>query len=472
MGKKLTLIGGGSVRTYYFVESLMKFYKEIDIGEVAVMDNDGEKLAYFGGIARFIAQREGSGLQVTLTTDPVAAVKNADYVVTTVRVGQDYARTQDERIALNLGLIGQETTGAGGFSYACRTIPTMLEYMRIIREHAKPDAPVFNFTNPSGLVTQALYDAGYTNIIGICDNATGIKIDVADALQVNASDLMVKVYGLNHLSWANRVEIAGVDILPRLMANDNFIEGFHQFAYFDRQLIRRLGKIPNGYLYYFYHRDRALKNLLSAKESRGEFILRNNGEMMEALRKHDIDTEPETCLNIYRDYMHRREGSYMSIELGGQQAQVPPVDAEKLGIRELAGNKPVTEIYEGYAGVVFNYIDSVKNNKGIDLAVSVPNRGAIPGMAADDVVEITCTIGKNGAVPMTFAPEEIGASDLALMKTIKRYEKLTVEAVREKSRAAAIEALTIHPLVQDHGLAVKLADAYSGLNAPWTGEWR
>lgn len=471
MSKKLTLIGGGSVRTYYFIESLMKFYREMDIGEVAVMDNDSEKLAYFGGIAQFLAERESGGLKVTLTTDPVAAVKNADYVVTTARVGQDWARTQDERTALNMGLIGQETTGAGGFSYAIRTIPTMLEYMRLIREHAKPDAPVFNFTNPSGLVTQALYDGGYTNIIGICDNATGIKIDVANALQVNASDLMVKVYGLNHLSWANRVEISGVDILPRLMANDNFVEGFHQFAYFDRNLIRRLGEIPNGYLYYFYHREQALRNLLSAKESRGEFILRNNGEMMEALRKHDIHTEPETCLNIYRDYMHRREGSYMSIEMGSQKRELEPVDAKKLGIRELTGNKPVTEIYEGYAGVVFNYIDSMKNGKGIDLAVSVPNNGAIPGMAKNDVVEVTCTIGKDGAVPMTFTEDEIAPSNLALMKTIKRYEKLTVEAVREKSKAAAIEGLMLHPLVQDYHLAERLVEKYCALNEPWIGTW-
>ena len=122
--------------------------------------------------------------------------------------------------------------------------------------------------------------------------------------------------------------------------------------------------------------------------------------------------------------------------------------------------------------MVFNYIDSVKYDKGIDLAVSVPNRGAIPGMAADDVVEITCNIGREGAAPMAFTQAEIAPSNLALMKTIKRYEKLTVEAVREKSRAAAVEALMIHPLVGDYGLACRLVDAYCKLNAPWIGEWR
>lgn len=470
--KKLALIGGGSVRTYYFVESLMKFYEKMEIGEVAVMDSDPEKLRYFGGIARYLTRREDSGLKVVLTQDAAAAVRDADYVVTTIRVGQDEARTRDERIALDLGLIGQETTGAGGFSYALRTIPAMWGYMRLIREYARPGAIVFNFTNPSGLVTQALYDAGYDNVIGICDNATGIKIDVARALQVNASDLMVKVYGLNHLSWANRVELGGTDILPILLHNENFLENFHPLRYFDRSLVRHLGEIPNGYLYYFYHRERALGNLLAAGESRGEFICRNNREMLEALRGYDIETAPERCLEIYREYMQRREGSYMNIELGGKPDPHPPVDRESLGIGHLLGNRPVTEIYEGYAGVVFNYIDSMAYDKGIDLAVSVPNRGVIPGMEADDVVEVTCTVGRGGAVPMEFDGAEIRPSNLLLMQTVKRYEKLTVEAVGRKSREAAVEALTVHPLVQDYSLAVKLVEAYCKLNEPWIGVWR
>ncbi len=319
-----------------------------------------------------------------------------------------------------MGLIGQETTGAGGFSYALRTIPVMWEYMRLVKEYARPGALVFNFTNPSGLVTQALYDAGYNNIIGICDNATGIKIDIARALQVNASDLTVKVYGLNHLSWAGKVELGGRDILPMLLGNESFLESFHSLPYFDPDLVRCLGEIPNGYLYYFYHRDRALKNLLAAKESRGEFIL----------------------------------------------------DIKSLGIGHLPENRTVTEIYEGYAGVVFNYIDSMNCDKGMDLAVSVPNRGAIPGMEAEDVVEVTCRVGRGGAVPMRFEEAEIKKSNLLLMQTVKRYEKLTVEAVTRKSRDAAVEALTVHPLVQDYSLAVKLVEAYCELNRPWIGEWK
>jgi 6-phospho-beta-glucosidase len=468
--KKLALIGGGSVRTYYFVESLIKFYEKLEIDRLYIMDNDPERLHYFGGLALNLIHKADCKLKVVLTENPIEAVKASDYVVLTIRVGQESARCKDERIALNLGLIGQETTGAGGFSYAMRTIPTILNYMRIIKQYANPEVTVFNFTNPAGLVTQAVYDAGFDNVIGICDNATGIKIDVSEALRINTYDIVVKVYGLNHLSWANAIEIGGVNILPKLLENEGFIQNFHQFHYFDRDLIRYLGEVPNGYLYYYYHRDKALKNLLAAPQSRGEAISRINNEMMEELRKHDINKEPEECVQVYRDYMHRREGSYMNIELGGEQTHYEPVDIASLGISELIGRRPYNEIYEGYAGVVFNYLDSVNNNKKIDLAISVPNHGAIQGMEPEDVVEVTCTIDNRGAEPMKF--DKIKPSNLLLMQTIKRYEKLTIEAVREHSFDKAVEALTIHPLVSDYSLAKTLVEEFGKANEPYFGDWK
>jgi len=467
--KKLALIGGGSVRTYYFVESLIKFHEKLDIDRLYIMDNDPERLRYFGTMAAYLVKKAESRLKVVLTESAVEAVTDADYVVTSIRVGKDEARCADERIALNLGVIGQETTGAGGFSYALRTIPVMLDYMKLIREHAKPDATVFNFTNPSGLVTQAIYDAGYDNVIGICDNATGIKIDISKALGISASDLLVRVYGLNHLSWANSVEVAGVNILPKLLANDGFVENFHQFSYFDRDLIRSLGEIPNGYLFYYYHRQKALANLLAAESSRGEVIRKLNDEMMEKLRRHSVENEPEICLDIYRECMQRREGSYMSIELGGPQKAHEPIDIKTLGISELPGNNSCYEVYEGYAGVVFNYIDSVNNKKNIDLAINVPNGNAIKGMAPTDVVEITCIIGEKGPQPLSF--DNVNPSNLLLMQTIKRYEKLTIEAVMERSITKAAQALTIHPLVGDFCLAKKLVQEYIKHNEPYIGKW-
>ncbi len=467
--KKMALVGGGSVRTIYFIQSLIKFADRLHIGRISIMDNDPEKLRIFGGLSRYIVKKEGSSLEVELTDDIASAAAGADYVVTTLRVGQDAQRCVDERIALDRGLIGQETTGAGGFSYAIRTIPTILEYMRVIKEKSN-NAVVFNFTNPSGLVTQAIYDAGYENVIGICDNATGIKIDLSNALQINASEMIVKVYGLNHLSWANQVEINGVDILPKLMRNDRFVESFHQFAYFDRDLVRKLGEIPNGYLYYFYHRERALKNMLASPLTRGESIKQINDKMLSELSRIDVEKEPERALSVYQYYMRRREGSYMSIEMGGSCSQAEPFDPKALGIGELLGHRPFTEVYEGYAGVAVNYIESLNGNGEIDLAVSVPNRGAVEGLADDDVVEVTCTVDKEGARPMRF--RNIPESNMLLIQTIKRYERLTAEASRQKSKELAVEALTIHPLVNSYSLAKELVDDYCRANAPWIGEWK
>lgn len=465
---KLALIGGGSVRTYYFVESLLRFSQRLQITELAIMDIDPVKLEIFGGFAMYLAEHSPALLKVTLTTNLKAAVQDADYVVTTVRAGMDEMRCKDERIALRYGLIGQETTGAGGYSYACRSIPAMLEICKAIREHAKAGAVTFNFTNPSGLVTQAMQDAGYS-VIGICDNATGIKMDLSKALHLSAGELYVRVYGLNHLSWADRVEVGGQDILPQLLNQPAFVENFHQFAYFDKDLIRTIGKIPNGYLYYFYHRERALANILASSGSRGEIISDINKQMMTELMKIKGAAPIPKMIEVYQDYMHRREGSYMQMESGGIK-QAAEIDVTTLGIQSLQDIHICQEVYEGYAGVAFNYIESVLYNRPIDLALCVPNSGSIVGLEYDDVVEVTCMVDGSGykPVPIGAIPED----EYLLTRSIKRYEKLTIAAVRERSMELGVMALMQHPLVGSYSLAKELVREYAAVNEPFTGSWR
>lgn len=465
---KLALIGGGSVRTYYFVESLLKFCDRLQITDLYVMDNDPIKLEIFGGFAVYLAEHSDAKLNVVLTGDLKTAVKDADFVVTTVRAGKDEMRCRDERIALNYGIIGQETTGAGGYAYATRSIPAMLEICKTIKEYAKQGVITFNFTNPSGLVTQAMHDAGY-EVIGICDNATGIKMDLSEALHVGAGDMYVRVYGLNHLSWADRVEIGGHDILPELLKRDNFVDNFHQFAYYDKDLIRTIKKIPNGYLYYFYHREKALANIQASSQTRGESIHAINERMMAELTKMDVHTQAKEMIEVYRRYMHEREGSYMQMETGGMKHPAE-INVRELGIPELDAVHGSQEIYEGYAGVAFNYIESVVNNKPIDLALCVPNRGAIAGLEDDDVVEVTCIVDKNGARPVNIG--QMPEDEYLLTRMIKRYEKLTVAAVREKSLELGTMALMQHPLVGSYSLAKELVKEYAAVNEPFTGKWR
>lgn len=472
---KLALIGGGSVRTVYFVRSFALYAKRLGFESLSIMDNDAEKLRIFGGLARYegqaIAAQQGINLAITLTDDFTAAVTDADYIVTTLRVGGDEARVLDERVALSHGVIGQETTGAGGFAYALRTIPVLLDYMRIIREKA-PHATVFNFTNPSGLVTQALHSAGYDNVVGICDNASGIKANMSKLLRMNASDFKLRTYGLNHLTWSDQVTIGGKDILSKLFEHDAFVENFDEFGYFDKDLIRLLRSVPNGYLYYYYHSEKALHNVLSAGKTRGENILDINRQMLAALRPLDIDKNAAEALHIFTHYMHLREGSYMAVELGGHKQAHEAIDIASLGIEELDPARENIELYEGYAGVAFNYIQAVRENKPVEIALNVQNNGAVPGLCDTDVVEISCRIDKDGVHRDQIPAQDIPERNLLLIKTIKQYERLTVEAVSQRSVALAREALMIHPLVNSYSLAKDLVADYLKAHSAYLGAWR
>ncbi len=172
-------------------------------------------------MCRHVVVRRGQGLKVSTSFDAVEAIKGADYIVTTIRAGGDHSRVVDEEIALNAGVIGQETTGAGGFSMAVRTIPVLMEYCELIKTHA-PHAWIFNFTNPSGLVTQALKNAGYERIIGICDAPSSTKFRMAKQLGVTQDQLSVEFFGLNHLSWIQSVKVEGREILQELLSDESF----------------------------------------------------------------------------------------------------------------------------------------------------------------------------------------------------------------------------------------------------------
>ena len=226
-------------------------------------------------------------------------------MVTTLRVGGDHSRVMDETIALNAGVIGQETTGVGGFSMAVRTIPILLEYCRLINEIA-PNAWIFNFTNPSGLVTQALKSAGYEKVIGICDAPSSTKFRMAAKLGVDEKDLYVEFFGLNHLSWIRSVKIKDEEILPRLLADDAFLKSIQEFSMFDPDLLRMIGFLPNEYLYYYYHREKALANILKSGATRGQTIEQVNKQMMEELKAMDMDADPEGALQIFLYYMQGR----------------------------------------------------------------------------------------------------------------------------------------------------------------------
>lgn len=442
---KIAVIGGAGVRTVIFVNGLLDRYKGLNIDKVVLFDIDQEKLQIIGKLCKHVVNRRNENLVIEVANDPVEAITGADYIVTTLRVGGDHSRVVDETIALETGVIGQETTGVGGFSMAVRTIPVLVEYCELIKKHA-PNAWIFNFSNPSGLVTQALRSKGYDKIIGICDAPSSTKFRMAKALDVAEKDLYVEFFGLNHLSWIGSVKRYDEEMLPTLLNDDEFLKGIQEFSMFDPDLLRQIGFLPNEYLYYYYHREKALENILKSGATRGKTIEAVNIQMMEELKHINIDEQPEEALQIFLYYMEVRERSYMSIETGSKrQAQI-----EK-------GNLQVPDGI-GYAGVMLDCIEGLQSEEGRHLVLSVQNGGCIEGLTDEDVVEVTCKVSKEGIQPVHIG--EVPEYCNVLIHAIKLYEKLTVEAIFTKSKDKAVQALTLHPLINSYSLAKELVEKY------------
>ncbi len=443
---KIAVIGGAGVRTVIFINGLLKRYRKLNIDEVVLYDIDQEKLAVIGRLCKHVVDRNQESLKVAVAADAAEAVTGADYVVTTLRVGGDHSRVVDESIALEHGVIGQETTGVGGFSMAVRTIPVLMEYCEIIKKYA-PNAWIFNFTNPSGLVTQALRSAGYDRIIGICDAPSSTKFRMANHLQVTEEELYVEFFGLNHLSWISSVKVGEEELLDKLLADDGFLKDIQEFSMFDPELLRSIGFLPNEYLYYYYHREKALANILKAgDQTRGRSIEAINKQMMQELKEMDIEADPEGALQIFLYYMQVRENSYMSVESG--TAKRPLLEKGTLEVPDGMG----------YAGVMLDCIEGMQSDKGRFLVLSVENQGSMPGLADEDVVEMTCLVNKEGIHPVKV--DQIPEHCYLLMRMIKMYEKKTVEAIRSNSKETAVQALMLHPLINSYSLAKELVNKY------------
>lgn len=445
---KIAVIGGAGVRTVIFINGLLERYKKLHIDQVALYDIDQEKLKVIGKLCKHVINRNHKDLKLAVMDNQVDAITGADYIVTTIRVGGDHSRVVDESIALEEGVIGQETTGVGGFSMAVRTIPILLDYCKLIKEHA-PTAWIFNFTNPSGLVTQALKNAGYNRVIGICDAPSSTKFRMAKNLGVKEENLYVEFFGLNHLSWIRSVKKEGVEVLSNLLEDDGFLKDIQEFSMFDEELLRSLSLLPNEYMYYYYHREQALANILKSGATRGKTIEEVNIQMMKELKVMDIDADPEEALQIFLYYMQVRESSYMSIETGRNQGE-----EIKKGQLEVPDGM-------GYAGVMLDCIEGLQSEEGKYLVLSVENKGCIAGLNDEDVIEATCKVSNAGIVPVTIG--EVPEHCYRLIHMLKLYEKLTVEAIMNKSKETAILALTLHPLVNSYSLAKTLVDKYDAV---------
>jgi len=433
---KIAVIGGAGVRAPLLVGSLAKRRGAIPISEVAIYDIDPRKTKILVPLAKRLLEKAGSPFKLTAAATPEDAVRGAHAIITTIRQGFEEGRARDERFCLNQNVIGQETTGPAGFAFACRSIPALLGYARTIFD-LNPDAWLINFTNPAGMVTEALLKSGFDRVIGVCDSADLGRHFAADHLGVEGSRVTSLVAGLNHLSFTTSVKVDGEEKLSSLLMDNAFLARAQ--AVFPAGLVRRLGSYLNEYLYYFFLRDAALAAMRAEAECRGEKILKWNHELLSQLEPLTDREDYDTALDNYFAYQRRRNASYMDYAREGE-------------------NLLPTSDEEGYAGVALDFLEALGQQTPRRHALCTANQGAMNFLADEDIVEITCEIG-NGRVRPVQAMG-LPTEGVELIREMKRYENLAVQAILNHSVEAAVAALAAHPLVPDPALAARLFEGF------------
>jgi 6-phospho-beta-glucosidase len=403
---KIAVIGGGSTYTPELVNGFLERVASLPITELWLMDIDAARLNIVGGFARRCVHAKGQPFKVVLTGDQKAAIQNASYVITQLRVGQMPARVADEYLGLRHGLIGQETTGVGGMAKALRTIPVVLKIATDMRELAVPGALLANFTNPAGLVTQALQKyAPDVPSVGVCNVAITTKMDIIGRLEglkgttVTPERTELKTLGLNHLSWHRGFTVDGEDVWPQLIEAALAELRSEPEPEWDPRTIEMLGMLPNYYLQYFYHTDRKLKSQQNWPPSRGEEVI----EIEKGLLKQYADpslTEPPADLML-------RGGAF-------------------------------------YSTVATQLLNAHYNDLGETHIVNTAHSGAVQGWPQDWVLEMPCRVDKSGVHPLPAEPLPLVC--YGLLAQVKSYELLTVEAAVHGDRKAAYQALLAHPL--------------------------
>jgi 6-phospho-beta-glucosidase len=460
---KITVIGGGGVRAPLFVASALRRASAVHLDEICLMDIRPDKLEIMAAISRQIGAMMDSPVRVTHTADTVAALDGASHIVTAIRVGDEQGRVLDEKIALKHGVLGQETTGPGGFAMAMRSIPVIEQYARL-RDKLCPSAWLFNFTNPAGLVTQALRNQGFQRTVGICDGANEAQHQVATWLKVDHRQLRPQVFGLNHLSWTPSILHGEQEVLQPLLNNADFLAS-SSLKVFEPQLIRQFGMWLNEYLYYYYYSEKAVAQILSDGTTRGEEILELNQRLLEQLIDLDVAQNPAKALAVYQRYNDRRGATYMHYA----RPDAPSLQQADQRADESTPRPFDVEGGEGYAGVALDIIQGLEGREPVYTALNVPNESAIDCMAAGDVVEVSCLVDANGIRPLPIG--QVPEHQELLVRSVKYYENLAVQSILQRSREKAIRALMVHPLVMSYSRATILVDEYLSAHRQYVGDW-
>jgi 6-phospho-beta-glucosidase len=417
MGVKVAVVGAGSTYTPELVEGFVTRTDRLPVDQLALFDIDPDRLGIVGALAERMMRRAGWSGSLALTGDAREALEGADFVVVQLRVGGNKARYTDETIPLEFDVIGQETTGPGGFAKALRTVPVVLELAELTAEIGAPGAWFVDFTNPTGLVTQALLDSRH-HALGLCNVAIGFQRSFATYFGVTPDRVQLEHVGLNHLSWERKVLVDGVDRLPELLAlsPDAPNHPFDEIDWVPIEFVRDLGAIPSYYLHYYYRTSAVLAEQREGT-TRAEQVMEIEAGLLEMYKDPALDTKPAL--------LEQRGGAY-------------------------------------YSDAAAALIASLQAGTGDVQVVNVRNDGAIANLAADDVVEVACTVDRDGAHPLPVDP--LPPEMHALVAHVKDYERLTIAAALSGSRSDALQALLANPLVPDLDTAQPLLDALLEVN--------
>jgi 6-phospho-beta-glucosidase len=416
---KLAVVGGGSTYTPELVDGMARLHDALPLEELVLVDPDAHRLELVGGVSQRIMARHGHPAKVSWTSDLNAGIDSAGAVVLQLRVGGQAARNRDETWPLECGCVGQETTGAGGLAKALRTVPVVLDIAERARKIAAPDAWVVDFTNPVGIVTRALLDAGH-RAVGLCNVAIGFQRRFAGYLGVEPARVRLDHVGLNHLTWERAVFLDDKDVLPKLLAEhaDDVAADLHLPADF----VRRLGAVPSYYLRYYYEHD----NVVAASRgmpTRAEVVADVERQLLDMYADPSVDTKPAL--------LEQRGGAYYS------EAAV----------------QLMSSLY--------------RDTKDVQV-VNVRNAGTMPFLPDDAVIEVSAVVGRDGAQPVPLAPVE--PLFAGLIAHVSAYEELAVSAATRGGRDRVFDALLAHPLVGQLELAATLTDRLLAENArflPW-----
>ena len=410
MGVKIAVVGGGSTYTPELIEGITVRGDRLPVDELVLLDPDPERAEVVGGLARRMLDRLEWRGRLIITPNTDGALDGADFVVVQLRVGGQAARFVDETLPLRFGTIGRETTGAGGFAKALRTVPVVLDIAERAAKRAASGHWIVDFTNPVGIVSQALLDDGH-RAIGLCNVAIGFQRRFAERFDVAPERVELEHVGLNHLTWERAVRIDGVDRLPELL--DTEAQNIADDVGMPLELIQGLRAIPSYYLRYYYLFDSVLADQRSeGHETRAEEVI-------------EIETR---LLEMYRD---------------PQLTEKPALLADRGGAF--------------YSEAAAALIASLHDGAGDIQIVNVRNGGCLPDLSPDAVVEIPARVDRDGAHPLPLAP--LDPLMRGLVQQMKAYEELAVAAARSGDRSIALKALLANPLVRNWEVARPLLDA-------------